>query len=957
MKFAFLVHPLSEETKALLHLDDGGALRKVWSNGGNLLEFCDKLSLSMSSRGMQGDETPIVRVIDEMPGLLSQDDSECEGRLYEIPMHVSEILDDPSRAMGYMEQAVDAAAEWGADLVGLGSMTGIVGGQGQVLAERGPVPVTTGNSLTAYAALQAVENACHEAELNIEDEVVAVVGIPGSIATVVARLLRPRCRELILVARRNSSRANKLKKELDADLVLDSAAALAKASIVVSATSTGGCIQQSDLRPGTVVVDVGVPADVDGSKAERDDVLILSGGLALTPSSMSRESMWLGFHHGMVPCCLGETMTLALEGRAECYTIGRDLSPDGVIEIGEIARRHGFDFSPLISFGLPVKDSTLTSFKKALYRSRRTLQACACGELLPAKSVQEHNCQCESLDQSNGSNGIESNGSSNGNGRHADARHGSNGHHSGNGSTQTELPSQEKNSTAEAARREAENQSRADRAEVRHSRYINPVMVALSGNSGFVRTFVRGEGCYVWDRDGNRLLDFVSGFGSMNVGHNHPRVAGAIQDALATQAVGFAQSGINPYAAALAERLVSISPAGLEMAFFTNSGTESVEAALKLARISTKRRRFLYCHRSYHGKSFGSLSVTGNPNYQGPFGPLLPECDAVDYGDLKALERHLRDKQHAAFIVEPLQGEGGMVVPPAEYLSKAAEICRAHGTLLIVDEVQTGLGRTGEMFASDRYGIEPDVLTLAKSLGGGMMPIGAMLARRDLWNKAYGSVQNFALHTSTFGGGSLACAAAMAAIDVITEEGLVENAQARGEQLVSELHKLQQETGEFITEIRGEGLMVGIEFAPLRESIGAHWRQSDKTGMMQYMVPDLDRHIAEVPALFVMQTLLKRSGIYAQVARSRGNVLRVQPPLTITSDQITTFVEGVRSACLDLQATSCLVDGIISKSVSGHHDGSKDQPPASPTPGVSNGSPAAPAPGTVSLEPAVRRSH
>jgi len=881
MKFAFLVHPLSEATSALLHIGGDGAVGKVWSSCGNLLEFCDLLSQSMENRDAPAVPEPQVRVIDHLKGLASPASAECEGRLYEIPMNVTEILDDPAKALVYMEQAVDAAAEWGADLVGLGSMTGIVGGQGQMLAERGPVAVTTGNSLTAYAAIQTLENACRETDRDLADEVIAVVGIPGSIATVVAKLLAPRCRGLILVARRDSSRARKLQKQLDAELVLDIPTALSKASIILSATSTGGCIQQQDLRSGSVVIDVGVPADVDGSRVERDDVLVLSGGLALTPSTMPRDSMWLGFHHGMVPCCLGETMVLALEKRAECYTIGRNLSPEAVLDIGSCAQKHGFDFSPLISFGLPVTDTMLSNFKKAVYRATRTNVT-------------------SPLDK----------GSSNGSGMHNES--------STSGQTGNGQISDTQDTCCDL--------TSADRAEVLFGRHINPVMLALSGNSGFVRTLVRGEDCYVWDREGNRYLDFVAGFGSMNVGHNHPRVSAAIQDAIASQAVGYAQSAINPYAAALAERLVTLSPAGLEMAFFTNSGTESVEAALKLARLATGQTQFLYCHRSYHGKSLGSLSVTGNPNYQKPFRPLLSGCDPIEYGDLEALERRLQDNQYAAFIVEPLQGEGGMIVPPTGFLRHAADLCREYGVLLIVDEVQTGLGRTGELFACDRESVAPDIMTLAKSLGGGMMPIGAMLSRRDLWNKAYGNVKNFSLHTSTFGGGSLACAAALATLDVLVDEDLAVNARERGQQLRRELRKLQKEIGSAIVDVRGEGLMTGIEFAPLRESIASHWRQSDTTGMMQYTVPDLDRHIAEIPAMYVMQSLLKRSGIYTQVARSRGNVLRVQPPLTVSEEHITEFVAAVRTACLDLHATSSLVDSIISKSITGIHEGSSAKP-------------------------------
>jgi putrescine aminotransferase len=194
------------------------------------------------------------------------------------------------------------------------------------------------------------------------------------------------------------------------------------------------------------------------------------------------------------------------------------------------------------------------------------------------------------------------------------------------------------------------------RAKTLFHRYINPVLVSVADQSGLTKTFIRGEGMQLVDSEDNNYLDFVGGYGSMNVGHNHPRVVAAVTDALAQQAPGFAQSAVNPYAAALAQRLVSLSPPGLEMVFFCNSGTESVEAALKLARASTGRSGLVYCHGSFHGKSLGALSVTGNRSYQRPFGPLLPDCHGVPFGDLEQLERTLSTRENAAFIVEPIQG-------------------------------------------------------------------------------------------------------------------------------------------------------------------------------------------------------------------------------------------------------------------------------------------------------------
>ena len=328
------------------------------------------------------------------------------------------------------------------------------------------------------------------------------------------------------------------------------------------------------------------------------------------------------------------------------------------------------------------------------------------------------------------------------------------------------------------------------RAAQLYERYINPVLIALSSKGGFAKTFVRGEGNFLWDTAGRRYLDLVAGFGSLNLGHNHPHVVAGIQAALSQQAPGFVQSAVNPWAAALAEKLVAVAPPNLEMVYFANSGTEAVEAALKLARIVTGRPGLLHCERSYHGKSLGTLSVTGTPHYQKPFGPLLPHCEAVRFGDCEALERALSQRRFAAFIVEPIQAEGGMLMPPAGYLQRAQQLCHETDTLFIVDEVQTGMGRTGEMFAIDHEGLLPDAMSVAKSLGGGLMPIGAMLCRRDLWLQAYGSIETFALHTSTFGGGSLACAAGLATIKALDTEHLLEQATARGEQLRARTRRL-----------------------------------------------------------------------------------------------------------------------------------------------------------------------
>ncbi len=847
MKFAFLVHRLSDDSKWLMDFNSGGNMRKVW--GQDLMAFCAHVhgAVSRARRDSEADQAPHVRVMDELNGLVSTRGARVDGRLYEVPMSAAAILEDPERALEFSQEAVRQAAEWGAGIVGLGSMTGIIGGQGAYLAEHSPIPVTTGNSLTVFAAIENLARVCGEVGVDVARERVAVVGIPGSIATAAARLLRPRCRSLCLVARRPSTRASRLAQEMDAELITDIPTALATANVVLSATSTGDCIEQAWIQPGAVVVDIAVPADVCGSRAERDDVLILSGGLARVPHTMPHDSSYLWFHRGMIPSCLGETMVLALEDRRECYSLGRDLKCEAIEAIGAVAQSHGLDFSRPFSFGLPLPESKFVAFRKVVERRRATAVA-------PV-----------------------------------------------------------------GFRGAAPLAGRAKRLFARH---VNPVLASLSGKSGFLKTFVRGEGVFLWDAEGKQYTDFVSGFGSLNLGHNHPAVVDAVTRAMRESAPGFVQAAVNPFAAALAERLATISPGRLEMVFFANSGAEAVEAALKLVRRASGRAGFLHCERSYHGKTLGALSVTGNADYRTPFAPLLDGCEAVPFGDLEALERALATRRHAAFVVEPLQAEGGMIVPPQGYLLEAQRLCRRYGTLLVADEVQTGLGRTGAMFAVESEAVEPDVMTLAKSLGGGLVPIGAMLCRRDLWLKAYGHVDAFALHTSTFGGGSLACAAGLATLDVLDAEQLPARAAQRGEQLLAGLRKIAAKY-DMVRDVRGRGLLLGLEFEPMPDNIVAHWKQVDSAGQSSYLVPGLDGKLGNIPALYAMHTLLDQYGIYTQTTRSNPRVLRVQPPLTISSEQVEQFLAACDETCGEIEFVTKTIDGIIVKSGLGHHQGEK----------------------------------
>lgn len=853
MRFAFLIHPLSEQTKDLMALDRDGRLRRTWGRA-DLLEFCSEAHAAFGGhpRPSPDERSGRPRVADTFDGLVSAVGARAEGRLYEIPMDARAILDDPDRALELMERAVEDAIGWGARIVGLGSMTGIVGNHGAYLAERQSIAVTTGNSLTVFATLRNLEHYCESLGIELADEEIAVVGIPGSIATAVATLLAPRCRRLVLVARRTSTRAIHLADRLGARLELDLPAALAGASIVLTATSSGDCIDPGRLRPGCLVLDVGVPSDIRRTAAARDDVLILSAGYARVPASMPRDSFFLRLFHGIVPSCLGETMVLALEDRAESFSIGRELSLDRVREIGRLAEAHGFVFSEALASGQSLSPEARSQFLKVLARTRPPRPRPPRRGIEPVVAEQ---ADVEPID--------------------LDAM--------------------------------------AGPAADRYASHINPVSIGLGGPGGLVRTFVRGEGAELFDESGRAYLDFVAGFGSLNLGHNHPDVVAAITSALGQRAPGFSPGSVNPLAAALAEQLVAITPRGLEMVFFTNSGAESIEAALKLARAATGRTGLLSCRGSFHGKTFGALSVTGNRTYQGPFGPMVPDCETIPYGDARALEQALAGRRHAAFVVEPIQGEGGMITPPSGYLAEARRLCREAGTLFIADEVQTGLGRTGPLFAVERDGVEPDILALAKSLGGGLMPLGAMIARRDIWMTAYGSYQTFALHSSTFSGGSLACAAGLETLRLLREGPTLAGAARRAIQLREGLEAIARSCP-IIREVRGHGLMLGLEFRELAPALLTNFKGFQASEASWWLVPGHEDLLRTIPALYVQANLLREHAIYTQVARSNPRVLRVQPPLIVGAGQVDRFLEALRATCAEWALIGESAEAILSKS-------------------------------------------
>jgi ornithine--oxo-acid transaminase len=396
--------------------------------------------------------------------------------------------------------------------------------------------------------------------------------------------------------------------------------------------------------------------------------------------------------------------------------------------------------------------------------------------------------------------------------------------------------------------------------------------------------WARAEGQYLYDDNGNRYLDLLGGFGMFNVGRNNPRVRAALVEALELQTPGSVQLGVSLLPGLLAEELLRRAPARLERVLFTSSGTEAVEAALKLGRAATGRERVVSTEHGFHGLTLGSLSASGDRHFVDRFGPLLPGFSQVPYGDLDALERELRREDVASFLVEPVQGKG-VNLPPAGYLAGAQELCRRYGTLFAVDEVQTGLGRTGKLFALEHWDLQPDLVTVAKSLSGGYVPVGALLMGHGVYDAVFDSLEHSVSHGSTFAPNDLAMAAGLATLRELDETGLVTRSARLGELLLERTRELAAEH-EVVREARGLGLMWALEFAE-PESGSVAWR------VMERMQTGLFAQLVVVP-------LFTKHRILSQVAGHDLAVLKGLPPLVLSErdvdDLVTALDDVIRKA-------------------------------------------------------------
>lgn len=400
----------------------------------------------------------------------------------------------------------------------------------------------------------------------------------------------------------------------------------------------------------------------------------------------------------------------------------------------------------------------------------------------------------------------------------------------------------------------------------KYMKYLNPGLARLYKFANLTTVEWKGEGAKVFDIFGEAYIDCIGGFGVFNVGRNHPRVVARVMEQLQLLPLS-SRTLFNKHQADLAEMLAQVTPGNLQYSFFCNSGAEAVEGALKLARMYTKRKKFVSAIGGFHGKTFGALSVSGREVYKKPFEPLLPGTEQVPFGDLEAMERAV-DEDTAAVILEPIQGEGGVILPPPGYLQGVREICTRKGALLILDEVQTGLGRTGKMFACEHYGVVPDIMTLAKGLGGGILPLGAFISTAEVWQVFE---ENPLMHSSTLGGNPLSCVAGIETLKILQEENIPAQAAEKGEYFLGKLKALQEEFPEIVKEVRGLGLLIGMEL------------------------------FAEDAASLLAMEMAQRK-VLVVYTLNNPRVIRLEPPLTITHEEIDTVLAALRDSLAGVRA-------------------------------------------------------
>jgi acetylornithine/succinyldiaminopimelate/putrescine aminotransferase len=431
-----------------------------------------------------------------------------------------------------------------------------------------------------------------------------------------------------------------------------------------------------------------------------------------------------------------------------------------------------------------------------------------------------------------------------------------------------------------------EAMARNDKALELAARHLDSSLVDVLRILGFDKDYVSARGSYLYDATGRAYLDFHTGEGFASLGHNNADVAEVLHAVLNASLVDGVQIHYSPLAGMLAEELTERLPSRLDAVFFANSGAEAVDSAMKFARAATGRPGFVSCESSFHGVTLGPLSLAGDGFLKEDFGPLLPGCALVPFGDLARLEGELRTNDVAAFIVEPIQGR--MVTPPpAGYLRAAQELCRRYGTLFVIDEIQTGLGRTGRWFALEHWDLDPDFVLVGKALSGGYVPVAAMVTSREIHDEAVGTLERSYVHQSTFGRNRLSAAAGLAALRIIERDGLVEHAERVGALLLDGLRELRDRY-EIVKDVRGSGLMLGIELgAPSSRGARLSWR------LMQTASAGLFPQLVVIP-------LHDDHGVITMAA-GKNDVIKLLPPLTLTEEEAQSFLFSLDAVLADCQ--------------------------------------------------------
>jgi ornithine--oxo-acid transaminase len=417
------------------------------------------------------------------------------------------------------------------------------------------------------------------------------------------------------------------------------------------------------------------------------------------------------------------------------------------------------------------------------------------------------------------------------------------------------------------------------------SLHLDPSLVDVLSILGFDKHYTAARGSHLYDQEGRAYLDMHTGEGFASLGHNHPDVKEVLRATLAADLIDGVQIHYSPLAGMLAQALCERLPEGLEAVFFASTGAEAVDSAMKFARAATGRPRLISCESSFHGVTLGPLSLVGDDFFKEGFGPLLAGCERVPFGNLERLEQQLERGDVAAFIVEPIQGRE-VTIPPQDYLRGAQELCRRHGTLFVLDEVQTGLGRTGRWFALEHWELSPDFVLAGKALSGGYMPVAAMVTTRAIFQRAVGTLERSYVHQSTYGRNRLSMAAGLATLRVIERDGLVERAREIGTLLRDGLAELQGRH-EMIKEVRASGLMIGIELGmPSSRIAKLNWR------LIHMASEGLFPQLVVIP--------LHRDHGVITMAAGKNDVIKLLPPLTLSEHEAATFL-----AALDQVLSDC----------------------------------------------------